>query len=680
MTTLRRLLISLMLVPAALADAPARPGADGAAAKDTAVETKTLAAEFPPVLALAPDDALGVAFLKNPAELLAHPLWTYLEIERDPLAADLLKTAAAAFDGPAMLAVSGNPLNPLTLRVEFAIKPNKGAEAFFTELKVWMALAGRAAMDPAASVGEAGEFRTIRLPAPLPLVLFAAEKDGIVYASTRQPDVAAWRSGGEISKRLVAGDDLARVAPEGLPRTEAFAYLNTRGLMNLAAVEMERAVPGLFVALGLDRLEFAALHAEWSERLNAALTVGLAEGDGGVWDLLAAQNAPMAIPATVPADYTVLIRGAWSNAAAAVDRVNAIVRVIDSDIVDEFRTECAEFRAEYGFDPLTEFAGNFVDEWMLAIQPDPEGASRAVAVFRLADAAVFQSHVDALVSRFGLETTVTPVGGTFVYATPPAVSTRVAWAVVNNHLLVSDRPEPLVEIAQGAVEGGGAFETPALRNIRRILPADNAQMVFVNLGRLFRLALDGEHDDPELEAVRPLLERIAGADAGLGMTLVRGDGALTLQFAASPELTADVREVAWRSLTASLSRSRELSMRVVSASNMRAIVQACIMHANQHKQQWPASLGELVASNLVAVEMLTSPNDPPREAITAENADRTASYLYRDGTGLPADAVVLCERELREGGANFAFVDGHAAWLDGEQASRLLAEMRQAQR
>jgi prepilin-type processing-associated H-X9-DG protein len=111
-------------------------------------------------------------------------------------------------------------------------------------------------------------------------------------------------------------------------------------------------------------------------------------------------------------------------------------------------------------------------------------------------------------------------------------------------------------------------------------------------------------------------------------------------------------------------------------SNMKAIITACLIHANDNKSQWPTSLGDLLADSSITPQTLRAPYDEEQSEITAANADNASSYLYRDGTGLNAEDVVLCERTLREGGANFAFADGHVEWVDGPRAQELFTQMR----
>jgi prepilin-type processing-associated H-X9-DG protein len=129
-------------------------------------------------------------------------------------------------------------------------------------------------------------------------------------------------------------------------------------------------------------------------------------------------------------------------------------------------------------------------------------------------------------------------------------------------------------------------------------------------------------------------------------------------------------------VSASLSRSREMAKRVMSASKLRGIVQACLVFAGDHQGTWPESLDQLAEANMLPADALRSPYADEPRASTAAHAPADWDYLYRDGTGLAPDKVVACESSLRQDGANFAFADGHVEWISGARARALLREMR----
>jgi hypothetical protein len=656
--------------PTPAVQAPGQP----AQTKDSPVE------EISPILSLAPADAMVVVYSAKPDELLKHPFWTLLEaMEKEPTA-EFLDASATAFSGPTMIAVCGAPWNPTSLRVEFATQPAGGADAFFTQLTdAWMPALLAISPGQQAKISPAGDTWTIQLPGPLPITVFAAQKSGLVYGSSRYNDLAAWLGDNDLTHRFVDSDDAKKMLTALPAQADDLVYVNVRGLIPLAAAQADQASPGLSKALRLDRLEFAALA---SKRVGddsfLQVTLGLTGAGGGVWDMLAPKNGPLAIASVIPNDYSFFVRGAMVSAADFADRINDALASVDPDIVTEFNQECEEFRVEYGFDPLDDFLGNMVDEWAVALRVDVGGELSVIAATRLASPAVFESHVAALSSHFSLNIETTTVGGTLVRSAPADSRVPIAWTTVGDVLVVSNRPQTLVQVAEGEGLDRNILASSALNRLLPHLPAESAQFAFVNLAPIARMALEELPKEPEAAAVADLLERLSRAESGIGLAVVREEGGLTIRAAGGTQIAQDTGEAAWRSLAASLARARTLSKRLATMSNLRGIVMACKIYANDHKGAWPDHLGRLIESGDVTPAEFRSPFDPSTEEITVANAGRVGSYLYRDGSKLSPEVVVVCERTLREGGACFGYGDGHVEWIEGPRAEELLAVMRSA--
>lgn len=655
------LLSTLLFVPIALATEPAE------------VSRKT-----PPVLALAPDDALAIVYFAKPADIFENPVWVS-EFTRTPQMIAMLKAAAATFDGPVMIAVSGSPLNPLSLRVEFAIKPAQGADAFYEKLgSALMPMVAKIDGCAPGAVDATGEMRTIRLPGPMPLTLLSAVKDGVIYGSSQPTDVNAWRAGETLDSRFIDGDDAAKLPDSAFADCDAFTYVNLRMVMPMLAAERDRELPGLFTAFGYDRIEFGAVALDWSHGSTSAMaTFSWAGGNTGMFDLLTAHNAPLEITSLFPKDYTFYVRGAWTSAADWVDRVDDVLSAFDDDIVDEFREECGEFRRDYGFDPVDDFAGNFVDEWAVGARFNRDGSRSTLAAFELAQPAVFEAHMRTLIDAFDLANETSICGDTLVYSVPASQGIKLAWATQGNYWLVANGREAICDAV--ANESDASISAPpAVRDVQRQMVGDPAQVVYVNFAQLAQLALDIAGEDREVVQMKELLEKVAGSNAGVAVAISRDAGVLTAQVATSGAVDGDMRQLAWKSLTASLSRSRMMAKRAVSASNLKGIVYGCMVYADGHKNAWPTSLGELIEQGILQPASFRAPYDDANEEITPQNVDYAASYVYRDGTGLDPSQVVLCERSLRDGGANFAFADGHVEWIEGSRAEELLAQMHQS--
>lgn len=631
----------------------------------------------PPVLALAPADALAVVYLARPADLLEHPFWAATGATSDPVAGELLRATAATFNGPIMIAVCGVPPNPATLRIEFATQPANGGEAFFKQLgeTCWPAIA-KAAQDPTAGIQASGALQAIRLPGAIPITIFAAEKNGMIYGSSRRDDVTAWLEGQELTARFTSGDDAAKLADDMLMRSDMLAYVNVRPLMPLLGMEMERALPGIYASLGLDRLEFGAVMIEWSlGRVGLQASLNWADGDAGILDLLAPLNAPLEISALVPSDYNYFVRGAWASAADWQDSVNSIIGTIDAEIVEEFKQECAEFRAEHGFDPLEDLAANLVDEWMVAGRLDASGSNSTLAAMRLANPAIFQAQAQKLISAYALETETRACGDSLVYSAPAATRVNVAWAIIGDYLVLSNQVDPVCSVATEQAAPRESAGARALRDVMRLLPAESSRMAFVDVSALARLALSHAAGELGIADMVAGLKRLAEASAGAGLTISREDNVVNVRLAASDAVSAEIRQVAWKSLAASVVQSREMAKRAVSSANLRGIVQGCLIYAANHKNAWPASFAELLQEGDVLPAVFRAPYDESTVEITPANVDQVSSYLYRNGTGLPPTEVVACEKALQNGGANFAFADGHVEWITGARAEELIAQM-----
>ncbi len=141
-------------------------------------------------------------------------------------------------------------------------------------------------------------------------------------------------------------------------------------------------------------------------------------------------------------------------------------------------------------------------------------------------------------------------------------------------------------------------------------------------------------------------------------------------------------------LLPSLNRARETANRVKCASNMRQIGQACFLYANEHKGQFPDSLGPLIKTQDIGIEAFSCPSGDieASDAVIkggldtmAAWADKESPYVYI-GKGLtnhePADRLVLYEREDDHGGGgmNMLFGDGHVEWNSMEQAKQIIAK------
>ncbi len=136
-----------------------------------------------------------------------------------------------------------------------------------------------------------------------------------------------------------------------------------------------------------------------------------------------------------------------------------------------------------------------------------------------------------------------------------------------------------------------------------------------------------------------------------------------------------------QALSASLVEARRQAKRVVSAANMRGIVQGLHMYASEHKGQFPESLaGLLRATDAVNLKMLVSPYTGQGPSSIDEVDDKTY-LIYRPGlaTSSPVREIILAERKTDGEGANFVFVDGHVEWIRDPIASELIEKIERGE-
>jgi prepilin-type processing-associated H-X9-DG protein len=134
-------------------------------------------------------------------------------------------------------------------------------------------------------------------------------------------------------------------------------------------------------------------------------------------------------------------------------------------------------------------------------------------------------------------------------------------------------------------------------------------------------------------------------------------------------------------LLPSLSRARELAKRAVSGSNLRMIGMGCHIYANQHDDQFPEFLDQLVVEGHCTPQHLISPRGrrttlPETEFAKVVQSGRFTrdtvqpgtlpnSYVYIAGQSLESHGrnVIMYEEVVDDEGTNVLFVDGHVEFM-----------------
>lgn len=144
-------------------------------------------------------------------------------------------------------------------------------------------------------------------------------------------------------------------------------------------------------------------------------------------------------------------------------------------------------------------------------------------------------------------------------------------------------------------------------------------------------------------------------------------------------------------LLPSLNRARETANRVKSASNLRMIGQAILLHSNENRGKYPDTLAPLLTGQELAVQVFDNPRNGdleiPADIINDPEAlglfvNDNGDYIYV-GAGkdnrVPADVIIAYENpEGLEDGINILFGDGHVEFILMEQALQMIEEQKQA--
>jgi prepilin-type processing-associated H-X9-DG protein len=127
-------------------------------------------------------------------------------------------------------------------------------------------------------------------------------------------------------------------------------------------------------------------------------------------------------------------------------------------------------------------------------------------------------------------------------------------------------------------------------------------------------------------------------------------------------------------------KSREQALRVRSASNLRQMLQMCMMYSNEHKGAWPADYKALQEAS----KKLGSPN--AAQIFTNPARPETApAYVYVkpddvQGMANAGEHLVMYEAHKEFGdGVNVGFADGHVEYISNQNRFNELLAKSQGQ-
>ncbi|MFH1418928.1 MAG: H-X9-DG-CTERM domain-containing protein [Planctomycetota bacterium] len=448
-----------------------------------------------------------------------------------------------------------------------------------------------------------------------------------------------------------------------------------------------------------------AIDLTWDRwTLSARATIALVEDCQGVARVLARPTHPARVLGVFPEDFLAVGRIGWKNAAGIFNGLYELTDQFDETISAEYREELAEFEKESGVDWDAGILGNLVGEVAFGVRVDftrPSPVGWAV-VFPLADEAKFREQFDKLAEHFELPFEEVEVEGVRVRKTTmsriepaegvelPAVVSGFpkTFFLAQQHslLIVGSDAATVADVAKQAA--GGLKAEPAGANLRACynrLGDPNHLAVMLDVEQLRKkVPVIGMAVGPRLAPA--VAEGFVGVAVAVEEHVVsaelhwssRSAGAKPreTQGAEMPAIgTEEVMLELGTAVARSFAQARAQAKRVVSMSNMRGMGQALYIYADKHGGAFPESLEALLRAipDALSLKMLISPYDG-RGPESIDDVERDAYVVYRPGltTGSIPTEVVMAERTLHDGGANFLFQDGHVEFIEEPHATRLL--------
>ncbi|MHC4538349.1 MAG: ankyrin repeat domain-containing protein [Planctomycetota bacterium] len=261
------------------------------------------------------------------------------------------------------------------------------------------------------------------------------------------------------------------------------------------------------------------------------------------------------------------------------------------------------------------------------------------------------------------------------------------WAVVDNHILVASNPA-LYKIAAeqmtSASRGTNSIRTTeGYKNATAKLPDNPIFLTYTDSKVQFKqmmmaiqqfwpmLTMTAAQAQIKLPAVLPSITHII-EDMGPSCQYSWFDAEGFRSHYQGSGIEPSLRTVAGVSLGAGImmpasARVRQISKRMVSGTNLSAVGKALLIYANDHNDQFPPNLQELVGEAELSPKSLESPLKP-------KDFDGP-SYIYIVGQNVrmyPGNIVAYENPAFCPEGVNVLYMDSHVQWMKPEGFLRAL--------
>jgi len=564
----------------------------------------------------------------------------------------------------------------------------------------------------------------------------AEEQDGLVVIAFGNVDISAKKKPLiAISARKEFKAAMAEVGKDPI----AVAYVDAEGaveqidqvMKTFAPDEAKQKWPTVRDALGLATLKRVVWTGgfdgkEWSTR---AFVEAPEPRAGLVKALLESRPLSDEALAAIPKTATMAAAG-HLDLAGMLGTIREMVKKIDTDTSAGFEMGLDEIKQALGMDLQSDILQTLGDEWAMYLDPTSGGNGMLgiTVVNHLRDAGKADkalSQLEQLLNGMMKEgmagepvsisfTTSTQGDLTIHYLAIPFVAP--AWAIKDGNLYLGLYPQVVSGAAEHvASKGPSILENEGFAAMRKRLGGEKVSAISFNdlpkvtaegyqeilmLSRVYLGMADlfGAKTPalvlPPLNKLMPHvtpMASVAWTDASgwhmkemtpfPGSTIL-GTGGMGSAIAAEQALTAGI-------ILPSLTRARMSANMVKSASNLRQIGQAMLLYANENKGKYPKTMGELLLTQDITIDVFVSPQSKtraPRDKTKDEQAlwvtnDCDYEYLGAGKNSQTGADIILAYEKIRPGmrGINMLYGDGHVEYINVQNARQILERQKAAE-
>lgn len=561
------------------------------------------------------------------------------------------------------------------------------------------------------------------------------EKDGLVVVVFGNVEISASKKPViALSARKEFKAAMGQLAKDPV----AAIYLDVEGgieqidhvVANFAPAEAKQKWSIVRDAVGLASLKRIAWSGgfDGKEWMSQAVIEAPEPRSGLVKALIDAKPLSDAALKSIPSTATLAMAGHF-DAGGLLGSIREMVKKIDADASNEFEQGLDQIKQSIGFDLQADVLDTLGDEW--AIYSDPNvggtGALGMTVVNHLKDAGKADkafTQLEQLLNglmkqgtageKISIAFNTSKQGDlTIHYLTIPVIAP--SWAIKDGNLYLGLYPQIVSGAADHVASGGKSIlENEGFAAMRKRLGAENISAI--SYSDLPKMAADGYQDVLMLSRVYLGMADMFGAKTP---ALVLPTLAKLLPHVTPAASVAWVDNAGWHlkaispfpgsellssggmgSLMAaeqaffvgvalpSLNQSRMVANRVKSASNLRQIGLAMQLYANENKGKFPTTMGELLLTQDITIDVFVSPETMTRAPLE-KNKEEQALWVSKDsdyeyiggGKTVRAGAdVIMAYEKFRPGvqGVNVLFGDGHVEYEVVPVVQQKLAQQKQA--